>query len=190
MILGFGAGADALVAWARSQQWGSVAAAGAAVAAAALLVNHDPWLQPANTNLRPQNALLKGAHDEAEAWIQAREWDRAEEVLRAAMADPWLAKKARLNLDLACVRWYGRRDLEGARELTAKSVKALLEEGSRSRPDTNFMPRSPKPKERGMSRNIGSGAWRRRTRRTRRGSPRALPNYRPRGVGAGDGDPR
>jgi hypothetical protein len=129
VILGFGAGADAIVAWARSQQWGRVAAAGAAIAGAALLVNHDPWLQPANTNLRPQNALLKGAHDEAEAWIQAREWDRAEEVLRAAMADPWLAKKARLNLDLACVRWYGRRDLEGARELTAKSVKALLEEG-------------------------------------------------------------
>jgi hypothetical protein len=128
-IVGFGAMADAIWTWARSQQWRKVAAAGAGIAAMAVVVNHDPWLQPANTNIRPQNALLKGVHDEAEAWIGAGEWDRAERVLRAAMKDPWLAKKARLNLDLARVRWYGRHDLAGAHALTSKSVKALMDEG-------------------------------------------------------------
>jgi 4-amino-4-deoxy-L-arabinose transferase-like glycosyltransferase len=128
MILCAGAAVDGILALAGARDWKKLALAGAGLALAAILVNHDPWLQPPNTNIRRENALLKAAHDEADAWIRAQEWARARAVLDSAMLDPWLASKARLNLDLAMVKLH-TGDAAGARELTSKSVKAFLDEG-------------------------------------------------------------
>lgn len=132
-LLGAAEAALALLEAARSRRWKRLGALALGVAAAAAVVNHDFALQPADSNLREENARLKAAHDEAVAWINAKKWDRAEAVLERAMADPWLATKARLQLDLALVRWHGRRDPSAA-AIAERSIAALLKAGE-SMPD-------------------------------------------------------
>lgn len=129
MILGAGATFDALITNITKRNFIKILMFAGGISGAAILVNHDPWLQPENTNIRPQNALLKAYHDDAGAWINAKQWDRAEAVLNEAMKDEWLAKKARLNLDLAMVRWHGHQDAQGASDLARKSISNMLKEG-------------------------------------------------------------
>jgi hypothetical protein len=114
--------------WLRARAWPRVAALAVLAGGFAILVNHEPWLQPADTNLREQNALLKAYHDDANAFINHKQWDRAEAVLQEAMGDEWFARKARLVLDMAFVRWYKYGDAAGARDLATKSVGSLLKQ--------------------------------------------------------------
>ncbi len=126
------AAGEALVELARAaatRRFGVLAVGTLGLAASVVAVDHEPWLQTEDTNLRERNALLKSYHDEAAAWINAREWARAEAVLQEAMTDPWRATKARLNLDLAIVLWYGQGRLDEAKALAVKSVPALLGSG-------------------------------------------------------------
>jgi 4-amino-4-deoxy-L-arabinose transferase-like glycosyltransferase len=134
LLLGAGELVARAVDAARARRYGALFLGALAVAAAALLVNHEPCLQPADTNLQPRNARLKAVREEATAWTNAREWDRAEAVLREAQEDPWLAKNARLTLDLAIVLWYGRRNADESLALAKRSIKPLLDTGE-SLPD-------------------------------------------------------
>ncbi|MBI3819199.1 MAG: glycosyltransferase family 39 protein [Planctomycetes bacterium] len=129
MILCAGAAFEMLWVRLRGREFGRLAFAAAALAGCILIVNHEPWLQPPDTNIRAQNAMLKAYHDDVGAWINGRQYDRAEAVLRKTMADEWFAKKTRLNLDLAMVLWYGHRDGEGAKSLIKKSLAAMIKEG-------------------------------------------------------------
>lgn len=129
LLLSAGVAIDVVARALRARRWGWLCGAGAALAAAALLVNHRPWLQPPDSNLRPENARLKLVHDEAEAWIQAGEWGKARGVLDEASRDPWLSKKAQLVLDRAVVEWKGSGNLSSAKDLAARSVKAFIESG-------------------------------------------------------------
>lgn len=124
-----GGAIDCVLTWAGARNWKKGAGAGLLIVGAAILVNHEPWLQPEDTNIQRNNALLKAFHDDAGAWINAGRFDRADAVLKDAMADEWLAKKSRLNLDLAMVRWRLNKDATAARELVNKSVSALMKEG-------------------------------------------------------------
>lgn len=128
-IFGAGAAIDALFIYLKEKNFVRVGMLVFAVSISAVLVNHDPWLQPENSNIQERNAMLKAYHDDASAFINAKKWDRAEAILKEAMLDPWLAKKARLNLDLAMVRWFGHADLAGAKDLVNKSVSTFLKEG-------------------------------------------------------------
>ncbi|MFN0205954.1 MAG: glycosyltransferase family 39 protein [Planctomycetota bacterium] len=129
LILGAGVYVYYFIEFIRMRQWGRLAIAAALTAVSAIVVNHELRLQPEDTNLRLNNTLLKGYHDEANAFINNQQWDRAEAVLNDAMRDEWFAKKARLSIDLAFVRWYKYKDAATAKDLLNKSIKAMLREG-------------------------------------------------------------
>lgn len=129
IILGCGATIDLLWRALRDRSVPRIAFLVVGTVAGAWIANHSLLLQPQDTNVTPRNAQLKTAHDEATAWLNAKEFDKAEAVLREAMADEWFAKKARLNLDLATALWFGNRDRAEAKRLATRAVKAFVDSG-------------------------------------------------------------
>ncbi|MBL8694980.1 MAG: glycosyltransferase family 39 protein [Planctomycetes bacterium] len=129
VILGCGAAVDLLWRALRERRMTRMVLVILGSGAATWIANHSLLLQPQDTNVTARNAQLKTAHDEATAWLNAKEFEKAEAVLREAMADEWLSKKARLNLDLATALWFGNRDRAEAKRLATRSVKAFVDSG-------------------------------------------------------------